>query len=133
MDPQNSLKRPSEDSENAQSPSKQVKLDGPDYQDLVLKVQSLERENKAQSNTISAMNNKLDKIVRLLSDLTEKEATMSKNVSNLNKLLEKQDLAAAHKVRIHFGNKRKKVPNYFLPQICLKQTFAAVQRVSGQP
>ena len=90
MDPQNSLKRPSEDSENAQSPSKQVKLDEPDYQDLVSKVQSLERENKAQSNTISAMNNKLDKIVRLLSDLTEKEATMSKNVSNLNKLLEKQ-------------------------------------------
>ena len=27
----------------------------------------------------------------------------------------------------------KKVPKYFLPQICLKQTFAAVQRVSGQP
>ena len=90
MDPENSLKRPSEDSENAQSPSKQAKLDTPDYQDLLTKVQSLERENKAQSNTISAMNNKLDKIVRLLSDLTEKEASMSKNVSNLNKLLEKQ-------------------------------------------
>ena len=27
----------------------------------------------------------------------------------------------------------KKVPKYFLPQICWKQTFAAVQRVSGQP
>ena len=91
MESENSLKRPSEDSESAPSPPKQARLEpSSQYEELLVKVQNLERENKAQSNTISVMNNKLDKIVRLLSDLTEKEASVSKNVASLNKLLEKQ-------------------------------------------
>ena len=84
------LKRPSEALDDEQSPAKQAKREDSHFDELLQKVQRLEKENKAQSNTINVMNNKLDKIVRLLSDLTEKEGNMSKHVANLTKLIEKQ-------------------------------------------
>ena len=53
--------------------------------------EKLDKYQSTNKIVIDGLNSKVDKLIRLLSDLTEKESKMTKNLASLSKMLEKQE------------------------------------------
>ena len=85
----------------------------------------LEKQQQTFSISFNGINSKVDKLVRLLSDLTEKEAKMTKNLATLSKLIEKQEEKAK-------PNASKSV-GVFLQNLHQKENAPAREAVQKEP